>query len=214
MDNVIHNSTASPIERVFELRSTRCTVPANIAVAKVSDPGVSRDALRHKCDQLLGKLARTMSADNAGPLTIMHISGGAPRLNRGEEVCDLRASVAHSGPWVAVGLAGQGSIGVDIQVHDDRRRYREIAEFLDLDPDAMRDKRPFFSSWALREAIAKATDESVLTPHILEPKLTAACQKHGRLVNAGNFSAFVDEISPGVHFAVVLHNKSEAPACA
>lgn len=189
-------------------------MPASIAVARVEDQGASRDALRHKCDQLLRKLARTMSADNAEQVTVRHISGSAPGLYRGEEICDLRASVAHSGPWVAVGLASQGSIGVDIQVRDDCRRYREIAEFLDLDPGAMRDKQLFFSSWALREAIAKAADGSVLTSHVLEPKLAAACQKQGRVVNAGGFSAFVDVISPDAHLAVVLNNDSEAHTCA
>ena len=155
-----------------------------------------------------------MSADNAEPATVRHISGSAPRLYRGEKVCDLRASVAHSGHWVAVGLAGHGSIGVDIQVRDDRRRYREIAEFLDLDPDAMRDKQLFFSSWALREAIAKAVDGSVLTSHVLERELAAACQNYGRVVNAGHFSAFVDIISPNAHLAVALDNNSEAYKCA
>ena len=189
-------------------------MPARIAVARVEDQNASRDAHRDKCDRLLHKLAQTMSADNAEPVTIRHISGRAPCLYRGEESCDLRASVAHSGPWVAVGLASGCGIGVDIQVQDDRRRYRKIAEFLDLDPDAMRDKRLFFSSWVLREAIAKAVDDSVLTPHVLEPELAAACRDHGRVVNAGHFSAFVDVISPDAHLAVVLNNDSEARRCA
>jgi phosphopantetheinyl transferase len=187
---------------------------ASIAVARVENQGACRDALRQKCDQLLRKLARKMGADDAEPVTVRHISGSAPCLYWGEKACDLRASVAHSGPWVAVALAGQGSIGVDIQVRDDRRRYREIAEFLNLDPDAMRDKRLFFSSWTLREAIAKAADESMLTPHVLEPKLAVACQKHGQVVNAGPFSAFVDVILPNAHLAVVLNNDSEARTCA
>ena len=155
-----------------------------------------------------------MGADNAEPITIRRVNGSAPGVYRGEEICSLRTSVAHSGAWVAVGLTNQGNIGVDIQVRDDRKRYREIAEFLDLDSDALRDKERFFSSWALREAIAKATDESVLTSHALEPQLAAACRTHGRVVNAGCFSAMVDIIAPDAHLAVVLKNAPEAQTCA
>ena len=41
---------------------------------------------------------------------------------------------------------------------------------------ALLDEQQFFSSWVLREAIAKATNESVLTANSLEPELAAACR--------------------------------------
>ena len=187
---------------------------ARVAVARVDDSGASRDDVRNKSDQLFQTLAQMMTTDNAEPVTIRHLSGSAPAVYRGEAICELKASVSHSGPWVAVGLASQGSIGVDIQVGDRRSRFSDIAEFLNLDEDARVDEQQFFSSWVLREAIAKATDNSVLTSHAAEPQLAAACREHGRAVTVGSFTAIVDTVSPDTHLAIVLNGNPESPTCA
>ena len=187
---------------------------ASVAVARVDDSGPSRDEVRDKSDQLFQALAQMMTADDAEPVTIRHLSGSAPAVYRGDAICELKASVSHSGPWVAVGLASHGSIGVDIQVGDHRSRFRDIAEFLGLDADARVDEQQFFSSWVLREAIAKATDNSVLTSHAVERQLTIACRVHGRAVAAGSFTAIVDTVSPDTHLAVVLNRNPESPTCA
>jgi phosphopantetheinyl transferase len=211
---VLYILRVSPIEKTFKLQSAGNTEPACIAVAKVDDSRPDRDTIRHKCDQLLQDLARSMSTADAEAVTIRHQNGTAPCIYRGTEVSDLKASVAHSGPWVAVGLTRQGNIGVDIQVQDSRERFREMADFLELNADASVNEQQFFSSWALREAIAKATDDSVLAAHAREPELAAACREHGRVVNAGSLTAMVDRLSPDTHFAVVLNRSPETPACA
>ena len=120
--------------------------------------------------------------------------------------------MAHSGRWIAVALSSKCQIGVDIQAQDARRRFPEIAELLDMDEGARTDRREFFSSWSLREAIAKATGTSVLTPHPIELELTPACRKHGQVVASGPFAAMVDLISPDLYLAVVLNSSNEAQA--
>lgn len=187
---------------------------ACIAVAKIDDAGASRDSARRRSDRLLQSLAQTMAGDDAEPVTIRHVSGSAPAVFRGERVCTLKASMAHSGPWVAVGLATTGNIGVDIEVESDRKRFRGIAEFLGLDADALLGEQQFFSSWVLREAVAKAMNESVLTANSLEPELAAACREHGRVVNAGCLTALVGVLAPHAHLAVVLNSNPEVPTCA
>ena len=155
-----------------------------------------------------------MAGNDAEPVTIRHASGSAPAIYRGDRDCSLKASIAHSGPWVAVGLASMGNIGVDIEVEGDRKRFRDIAEFLGLDADALLNEQQFFSSWVLREAIAKATNESVLTANSLEPELAAACREHGRVINAGCLTALVGKLAPRAHLAVVLNSNPEVPTCA
>lgn len=211
---MLHILRVIPIDRIFELQSAENIEPARIAIARVADSRASREAIRRRSDQLLQSLARSMSAANSEAVTIKHQTGSAPGIYRGTEISDLKASAAHSGPWVAVGLTRHGNIGVDIQVQDSRERFREIADYLEMDPSANADEQHFFSSWALREAMAKATGDSVLAAHPREPELAAACREHGRLVNAGSFTAMVDRMSPDAHFAVVLRCSPETPACA
>jgi phosphopantetheinyl transferase len=149
---------------------------------------------------------------------VRHRSNRGPCLYRAGERSDLSASVAHSGPWVAVGvatgLARGSSIGVDIQVQDKRPRRSEIADFLSLNAIADFGPQQFFACWTLREAIAKATNGSVLTPHAVEPELAAACENPGELVRTGSFWAMVDVIQPDVHLAVALNSASEESKCA
>jgi phosphopantetheinyl transferase len=170
--------------------------------------------MRERCDQMLGELADSMLATNAGGWEIRRKSGCAPRLYRDGVESELNVSVAHSCGWVAVGIANDTAIGVDIQAHEEQPRYREIAEFLDLGESAADDQQHFFSRWTLREAIAKATDTSLLTPHAVEADLRSACRRQGSIVNAGPFTAMVDIVNANAHLAVVLNRDGESQLCA
>ena len=155
-----------------------------------------------------------MTATSTDDWEISHHSGSAPNLYRATESCELHASVAHSGHWVAVGVSSGSSIGVDIQLQDKRQRTRAMADLLRLQGRAAIDQQYFFSCWTLREAIAKATNGSVLTPHVIEAELAAACTERGRFVSAGSFSAMVDVTRTNAHFAIVLVDNSPAFSCA
>jgi phosphopantetheinyl transferase len=165
--------------------------------------------MRTRGDQLIRRLANSMTAVKRDDWEIEHRSHRSPRLYHAGKASELNASVAHSGRWIAVALASGSRIGVDIQTQDERSRYREMAELLNMNDGARVDHRHFFSSWSLREAIAKATDSSLLTPHPVEAELTDACRKHGQFVSAGKFVALVDVMPPDAHLAVVLNNSEE-----
>ncbi len=167
--------------------------------------------MRTRGDQLIRRLANSMAAVKRDDWEIEHRSNRSPLLYHGDKPSELNASVAHSGCWVAVGLTRESRIGVDIQVQDERSRYREMAKLLEMNDDASVDQRYFFSYWSLREAIAKATDSSLLTPHPVESELAHACREHGRVVSAGKFVALVDAMPPDAHLAVVLNNSEELP---
>lgn len=170
--------------------------------------------MRRKCDQLLKELADSVLATNADDWEIRRESGSAPRLYRDGVQSELNVSVAHSCGWVAVGIVNGTAIGVDIQAHEEQPRFREIADFLDLGKSAVDDQQHFFSRWTLREAIAKATDTSLLTPHAIEADLLTACRRQGSTVDAGGFTAMVDVVNANAHLAVVLNRDSESPLCA
>ena len=105
---------------------------AGIAVAKLEDRDVCKIAARTLCDQLLRRLAKSMTAANSDCWEIRHSSGSAPRLYQDGKISELNVSIAHSGNWVAVGLANGSDIGVDIQTHQENERHQAMAELLKL----------------------------------------------------------------------------------
>jgi phosphopantetheinyl transferase len=155
-----------------------------------------------------------MNADDGKGWEIRRNGGSAPNLYRAGEASELSASVAHSGHWVAAGLASGGFLGVDIEVLSYRQRQREIARLLRLDPVAEGDLQYFYSCWALREALAKASKGSLLAPHLAEFDLTLACTAPGQLVHVGAYSATVECIRPDAILAVVLASNTPVSKCA
>jgi 4'-phosphopantetheinyl transferase len=82
---------------------------------------------------------------------------------------DLQFNLSHSGEWLALALARQTAVGVDVQIVDrDRavgrlaRRYfspAEVAELEVLQGDAFTAR--FYQLWALKEALTKARGASL-----------------------------------------------------
>lgn len=212
-DNVPHILRVGKIERTFELGLSERRTVASVAFTKVDNSGAHRDEIRNKSDQLIQTLIQMMTTDDDDPVTIRHMRGSAPVVYRGEAISKLKVSVSNSGPWIAVGLTRQGSIGVDIQVGGSRSRFCDIAKFINLDAAAQVNEQQFLSYWVLRESIAKATNNSVLTSHAVEPQLAAACRNHGHAVAAGSFTAMVQKVSPDTHLAVVLNENPASPTC-
>lgn len=183
-------------------------------MAEIEDRDAGRTSQRLLCDQLLRQLAGQLSNSADGDWEVRRNPESAPRVVRARDAFELHASVAHSGHWVAVGLSSESGIGVDIQAEDTRHRWRDMADLLCLPDVAAIDKQHFFSCWALREAIAKATKGSVLLPHEVEQELSTAVAKRGHVVSVRSLSAMVDQIHPDVHLAVVLVQGAPAMLCA
>ena len=82
---------------------------------------------------------------------------------------DLQFNLSHSGEWLALVLARQAAVGVDVQIIDRARpvgrlanRYfssSEVAELQALQGDASLAR--FYELWALKEAWTKARGESL-----------------------------------------------------
>ena len=69
-------------------------------------------------------------------------------------------SIAHSGRWVACGLAERGRIGIDIEVERKQRDVQAIAKSVFSPAEqkavAVDGQAAFLAFWTMREAIAKA----------------------------------------------------------
>ena len=198
----------SLIEKTFELRHADGQAVASIAIATLNEREPGRSSARDKCDDLLLQLADDMSTSNRGPWEVSRISNEAPRLLVSGQPSGLSASVSHSGRWVAAAVASGSAVGIDVETHRTRARRREITNFLRLSEMADNDDARFYACWTLREAIAKATNGSVLEPHASEVLLGAACETPNRAVSAGPLTAIIDKIADA-HLAVVLHQTTE-----
>lgn len=166
--------------------------------------------MRENCDKLLRLLADSLALEKNGEWEIRRSIDSAPQLYHSGRNSEFDISVSHSGRWVAVGIAKGMAIGVDIQQHQVLRRRREMAEMIGLDRAAANSQQRFFSSWALREAIAKATSGSVLEAHAVEASLAAACGSTSRPVSADQFTAMVELMPPDAHLAVVINQNKGA----
>jgi len=89
---------------------------------------------------------------------------GKPRLMQAPVRADLRFSISHSGPWLAIAVAVGIELGVDIEAvralpraADLARRYFSAAEsdYLAKCPPAQQSDE-FLACWTVREALVKA----------------------------------------------------------
>ncbi|HEY9110035.1 MAG TPA: hypothetical protein VIN58_25435 [Roseateles sp.] len=65
-----------------------------------------------------------------------------------------RVSISHSGGWIAVAVARDALVGLDLQVESPGRNWRSLAAFAGLQP--CRDAAYFYRHWTLAEAWLKA----------------------------------------------------------
>lgn len=205
--SALQSLRAGPIHKQFKLTSSSGS-SAVAVVARLARARVSQQAARSACDVLFTEAATSLAGD--GDWTVRHSPNAAPRLFRGDTQSEFRISAAHSANWVAVGLATDADIGVDVQVHRDLDRAEQMAELLGLRHREL----SFFDTWVLREAIAKATHGSVLTPHAIEAQLVSACEQRGNVIRANDFATIVDLIEPTVSFSVVVHHSRAMQHCA
>ncbi len=91
-----------------------------------------------------------------------NLTGGGqtrPRISNAHGLPCPDVSLSHSGGWAAAGMAGNGRIGIDLEVP---RRHRDYAAMADayFSPEEIRavatdGEDAFLAFWTLREAVAK-----------------------------------------------------------
>jgi 4'-phosphopantetheinyl transferase len=76
---------------------------------------------------------------------------------------DLHVSVSHSGNRVAVALTRVAQVGVDVEQVDPRVHVDELLANI-LSPDEIATDMDFFTRWARKEAVLKATGQGLRMP--------------------------------------------------
>jgi hypothetical protein len=145
---------------------------------------------------LLACLAEQALGEAAGALVVRKASTGRPVLFRAERpLKNVCVSIAHSRRWVAVGLAREGRLGVDVEQEKPGRRIVAMADWLGWTgcdtPEA------FYRAWTYREAHIKCRDGKVPSP---EAETFPASAPVGR----ARHHAFYALVATGVHGCAVL----------
>ena len=152
------------IYRVIELypADRRTSAPkARFMLANISGVKPSHQERRTACWYLLNHLLTYTSAARVNDWKLYHADSGAPRVTNNNKPSQLNVSMAHSADWLAVGVASEAGIGVDIEYLKPRDNMLAIADFLGWKVP-IRDKRDFYTKWTLWEACAKCIEGSVL----------------------------------------------------
>jgi phosphopantetheinyl transferase len=175
---------------------------ARAMIAKVRSVREGLIAARPACHRLLDHLL--MNTLDAGDhyWELRHANSGAPRLLVNGEASDLNVSLSHSGQWVAVSVARQLQVGLDIEEAEKRRNTTELAEFLGW-RDWGSNPVDFYYRWTLWEACVKCVEGSVLMSHNPGFNQLSTRTQPGQMVTAGRWSALQDRASGEAFFSIV-----------
>jgi len=171
-------------------------------VAKLRSAPEGPKAARPACCHLLDHLVVNMLGAGNRNWELRHANSGAPRLLVNGEASDLNVSLSHSGQWVAVSVARQLRVGLDIEVMAKRRNTSELAEFLGW-RDGGSDPVNFYYRWTLWEACVKCVEGSVLMSQNTGFNQLSNRAQPGQMVTAGRWSALQDRMSGEAFFSIV-----------
>jgi phosphopantetheinyl transferase len=178
---------------------------ARAMIAKVRPMREGLKAARPACYRLLDHLlANTLVVGNHH-WELRRAGSGAPRLFVNGEASGLNVSLSHSGDWVAVSVARQLQVGLDIEEAGKSRNTSELAEFLGW-PAGGSDPVDFYYRWTLWEACVKCVEGSVLMSQNKGFNQLSTRIEPGQMVTAGRWSALQDRASGQAFFSIVHRN--------
>ena len=172
-NNVIHVWTArfSDLDCYFRIFSDFLSQTEQEKASTFRKPAGARNyILRHGMVRyVLGTYTRT----EPGMVPLVIAGNGKPELDLKRESLKISFNISHTSELVSVGVITKFGIGIDIVKIDPRCPIQEIAEYLftphekkylqGLQPD--RRVSIFFTMWAMKEAIVKATGEGLPVIH-------------------------------------------------
>lgn len=130
-------------------------------------------------------------------------------------------NISHSGDWLVFAATAQLSLGVDVECESPRLSPAQLVErfFHPEEAAIFRTLTPpqqiahFYRSWTLKEAYLKATGSGI--SHHLAQLIHRAPEQllfSAELAeNPAHWFFHQQELSPGVHFALAVHNPEAQP---
>lgn len=154
--------------------------PVTVAAAAISSLTDLTDKRGRERQAALSLLRLTLDRDT---LTIIHTPDGAPAIadSAGVIVPDLNLSVSHSADIVAIAVAHDINIGIDVE-HPSEKPRRVYSKFIS-ENDNLRDMsdQSLLETWTIKEAIYKAALTPGLPLHsivIADPTCAIASDRH------------------------------------
>jgi len=182
---------------------------ARAMIAKVRSVPAGSKAARPACHRLLDHLLVHTLDTGDHNWELRHANSGAPRLWVNGKASDLNVSLSHSGQWVAVSVARQLQVGLDIEEAEKRRNTTELAEFLGW-RDWGSNPVDFYYRWTLWEACVKCVEGSVLMSQNPGFSQLSSRTQPGQMVTAGRWSALQDRACGEAFFSIVHQSPAGA----
>jgi hypothetical protein len=173
-------------------------------LAKISGANPAHQSRRTACWYLLNHLLSCTSATKVNDWKLYHADSGAPRVTSNNKPSRLNVSMAHSADWLAVGVAFEAGIGVDIECLRPRDNMLAMADFLGWKV-SVRDNQDFHSKWTLWEAGAKCIEGSVLMTK--NPGFAKLCDVDtlDQVGISGRWCGLNGKLEEKLFYAIVLH---------
>jgi phosphopantetheinyl transferase len=180
---------------------------ARLAIGLAPVEASSRQHQRSAARYLLEQLLAITAVGNPFGWQFGYRSNGAPYIEGNSDITPaLQVSISHRADWVAVGIAREAGIGVDIEPAKPRRDTRQMAKFMgwELQGDGESD---FYRRWTLWEAFTKCRGGQLLDPPCQE--FEALCVAGGQEESRGSdrWHRFYTEVSRGIHCSAVVRTR-------
>jgi phosphopantetheinyl transferase len=190
------------IVELFPEKDQASTSRARFAIAGCAGAGRSRAVSRQYAMELLAVLLSS-PANPRHDWMLNHTASGAPQLLVNGEACAINISLAHCGDAIAVGVASELAIGVDLERIRQRPNAQAIAEFVGWS-GIIADSDEFYARWTLWEAFAKCVSGNLLSKanHRIEDLTAHLCV--GRMAFDANLAALCGRMSGDVMYSLVL----------
>lgn len=129
-----------------------------IAAAKHKNPEIAHRTLLGR--SLIRALIDRGSEANGRNCQFATERNGKPYILMGSGKMGPAISISHSGGLIVGAVTNMGALGVDVEEHQPRRSFNEIASFAFGPREAhaaVRTPQDFYRIWCLREAMSKAS---------------------------------------------------------
>jgi 4'-phosphopantetheinyl transferase EntD len=176
---------------------------ARLVVARLNSLPTDFQSQRRAGHALLRQLARDTLAERPLTVQVSHSTSGRPSLVLNGTLSPFSVSIAHSKQWLAVSLAWNCTIGVDVECASQRKRAPEIARWLGW-PDTGNDADQFFRQWVLWEACAKCARQSLLNKRNPGFSALQAALPADGFGTTGCWAGWRDHLDPHAHAAMAV----------
>jgi len=200
------------IHRIIELYTSdeRFLAPkARFILARNQSIHSSHQSHRTACRYLLQQLLSFTSAVKKDEWKLSHSASGAPCLSSNGKPSQLDVSLTHSADWLAVGVAFEARIGVDVERFRPRGNISAMVDFLGWKKQ-VHDNRDFHAKWTLWEACVKCVEGTVLMRE--NPGFEQLCTPamRDRVNNSGQWSGLHGCLEEKLFYAIALESPHDA----